>query len=115
MKKRSQILFRHRKIKFFRIGGAKYKVTTAAAKKREVRYMKPIKRAKSDPDPGIDQGQGYYVQGNFLQHRGLLKEIKSNKCDYRRFDGANRKEGFITAGRSLKKSSYAQKTEEKKE
>lgn len=34
------------KNKILRIGGAKYKVTTAAAKKREVRYMKPIKRKK---------------------------------------------------------------------
>lgn len=34
------------KNKILRIGGAKYKVTTAAAKKREVRYMKPIKQKK---------------------------------------------------------------------
>lgn len=34
------------KNKILRIGGAKYKVTTAAAKKREVCYMKPIKRKK---------------------------------------------------------------------
>lgn len=34
------------KNKILRIGGAKYKVTTAAAKKRKVRYMKPIKRKK---------------------------------------------------------------------
>lgn len=57
------------KNKILRIGGAKYKVTTAAAKKSTL--YEANKTQKSDPDPGIDQGQRYYVQGNFHSTEGF--------------------------------------------
>ena len=48
------------KNKILRIGGAKRSTLYEANKTQ-----------KSDPDPGIDQGQRYYVQGNFHSTEGF--------------------------------------------